>query len=275
MHDRPFCATFVFHIKTPYAVQSPWANSIRRVVVSEHEWTSAFNMRPCTLTEGSRVGEDAKEFIRDRFNFLQFSYWLVLTLTFQVSVYIRIAFDPPESRWTPRNFNKFHPELVLTPSRLGTRLSMFVQAYNAVCNTACCVINIEHGLISCNSWTTNRSALLVVKMIDHVWGPSYSTCSEESSLTYQLTVYISILKTSLNNVRTDLPTNISFWFCLPSTMQQYKDLKFFVKIRHCTTCFGLLGHHQMRWNSGELLCLPRYCDPCFRVYSVSKWSQCS
>jgi hypothetical protein len=35
--------------------------------------------------------------------------------------------------------------------------------------------------------------------------------------------------------------------CLPSTMQQYQDLKSSpFQIRHCTTCFGLLGHHQVR-----------------------------
>jgi hypothetical protein len=47
------------------------------------------------------------------------------------------------------------------------------------------------------------------------------------------------------------------------------------KFRHCTTCFGLLGHHQVRSNLGQLLCLPRFCDPCFHMYSVFKWSQCS
>jgi hypothetical protein len=30
--------------------------------------------------------------------------------------------------------------------------------------------------------------------------------------------------------------------CLPSTMQQYQ----YFKIHHCTTCFGLLGHHHVR-----------------------------
>jgi hypothetical protein len=47
------------------------------------------------------------------------------------------------------------------------------------------------------------------------------------------------------------------------------------KSRHCTIRFELLGHHHARWSSGELLCPPRYCDRCFRIYSVFKWNQCS
>jgi hypothetical protein len=48
---------------------------------------------------------------------------------------------------------------------------------------------------------------------------------------------------------------------LPSTMQQYQDLKLNpFKIRHCTTYFGLLGHHQERSSSGQLLCLA--CTDC-------------
>jgi hypothetical protein len=36
-------------------------------------------------------------------------------------------------------------------------------------------------------------------------------------------------------------------------MQQYQDLNFnSFKIRHCTTCFGLLGHHQVRWSHWSL-----------------------
>jgi hypothetical protein len=36
-------------------------------------------------------------------------------------------------------------------------------------------------------------------------------------------------------------------FSSPSTMQQYQDLKLNpFNIRHCTSCFGLLGHHQVR-----------------------------
>jgi hypothetical protein len=57
--------------------------------------------------------------------------------------------------------------------------------------------------------------------------------------------------------------------CLPSTMQQCQDLELNrFKIRHCTTCFGPVGHDQV-------LCLPSYCDLCFRVHSVSNWSQYS
>jgi hypothetical protein len=56
-------------------------------------------------------------------------------------------------------------------------------------------------------------------------------------------------------------------------MQQYQDFKWNpFKIRHCTTCFGLPGHHQVRWNSGELLCLPSHCDPCLYIYTHSSWS---
>jgi hypothetical protein len=66
-----------------------------------------------------------------------------------------------------------------------------------------------------------------------------------------------------------------FFSCLPSTMQQYQDLKLNpFKIRHYTICFSLLSHHHMRWNWGDLLCLPPYCDQCFRIY-VFKQSQCS
>jgi hypothetical protein len=35
-----------------------------------------------------------------------------------------------------------------------------------------------------------------------------------------------------------------------------------------TTRFGLFGHHQMRWNSGELLCLPRCCELHVTAYSA-------
>jgi hypothetical protein len=41
--------------------------------------------------------------------------------------------------------------------------------------------------------------------------------------------------------------------CLPSIKQQYRDLECKpLKTSHCNTCFGLLGHHQMHYNSGEL-----------------------
>jgi hypothetical protein len=59
-----------------------------------------------------------------------------------------------------------------------------------------------------------------------------------------------------------------FISCLQSTMQQYQDLKLNApKIRHCTTCLGLLGHHELHWYSGELLC---YWDGWFKIYDVSK-----
>jgi hypothetical protein len=62
------------------------------------------------------------------------------------------------------------------------------------------------------------------------------------------------------------------WQCVD--ISQYDDLKLnaFI-IRPYTTCSGPLGHYQVRWNSGELLCLPRYCDPYLYSYNVFKWSQ--
>jgi hypothetical protein len=40
--------------------------------------------------------------------------------------------------------------------------------------------------------------------------------------------------------------------CLPSIMQQCQDFRLNpFKICHCTTCFGLLGHHQVRWIGGN------------------------
>jgi hypothetical protein len=62
----------------------------------------------------------------------------------------------------------------------------------------------------------------------------------------------------------------------PQCRQQYQDLKLNnFKVCHCTSCFDLLGHHQVCWNSGQLLCLPRYCDQCSHIYNVFKWSHCS
>jgi hypothetical protein len=64
------------------------------------------------------------------------------------------------------------------------------------------------------------------------------------------------------------------WQCVD--MSQYEDIKLNTfKIPHCTICSGQLGHHEMRWNSRELLCLQHYCDPCFHIYNVFKLSQCS
>jgi hypothetical protein len=58
--------------------------------------------------------------------------------------------------------------------------------------------------------------------------------------------------------------------CLLSTMQQYQNLKFnpFI-IRHCTHV-SAYSSISSALNLGKLLCLPRYCDRCFRVYNVSK-----
>jgi hypothetical protein len=58
-----------------------------------------------------------------------------------------------------------------------------------------------------------------------------------------------------------------------ATIQDLK-LKSSFKNRHCTTCFGLLGHHKVRWNLSELLYLPCNCDRWFRIYSVAQWSKC-
>jgi hypothetical protein len=70
---------------------------------------------------------------------------------------------------------------------------------------------------------------------------------------------------------------LGFSVCIPFITQQYQYLKLnnFFKFHHCTTYFGLLVHHQVRWNSGELLCLSRYCDRCFHIHNVYKWSRCS
>jgi hypothetical protein len=44
----------------------------------------------------------------------------------------------------------------------------------------------------------------------------------------------------------------SIFSCLSPTMQQYQVLKLNpFTIRHCTTCFDPLGHHQVRWTSEE------------------------
>jgi hypothetical protein len=46
-----------------------------------------------------------------------------------------------------------------------------------------------------------------------------------------------------------------------------------IKISHCTTYFGLLGHHEGLRNWGELLCRPSYRDQCFHIHNIFKWSQ--
>jgi hypothetical protein len=88
-------------------------------------------------------------------------------------------------------------------------------------------------------------------------------------------IYISLSGNSVQIVTANLLA-IYITVFLPYPVQQHQDLKLNpFKIRHCSTCFGLLAHHQVRCNSGELLCLPRFPDRCFHIHNVSKWSQCS
>lgn len=100
------------------------------------------------------------------------------------------------------NFNKSHPQgqlYLFTVTLVSVTVDTVAtgdEAEHVCARVQRCMIhcllykNIEHGLILRNSFTTNHLTVLV-KMVDHVWGPSYSTYSEESSLsTCQLTVYI-------------------------------------------------------------------------------------